>query len=58
MPETLALGFLSAGQLLVVAGIVAFVVYRRRLPEIARALGRYVAEFKRGLKDLENETPK
>jgi len=40
---------------LIVIGIVCVLLFGRRLPEIARSLGRSFVEFKRGLKDVSNE---
>ncbi|MGH7162708.1 MAG: Sec-independent protein translocase subunit TatA/TatB [Planctomycetota bacterium] len=41
---------LSAGELLVVF-VVALLLFGGRLPEVARALGRTLTEFKRGLSE-------
>ena len=35
--------------------IVGLLIFGRRLPEIARSVGKSVVEFKRGLKDVKNE---
>lgn len=45
---------LSPLHLLVVA-IVALLLFGNRLPEVARSLGKAVNEFKRGLKDVQEE---
>lgn len=39
-------------------GVVALILFGNRLPEAARSLGRAVNEFKRGLKDVEEEIGK
>jgi len=40
---------------LVVIGGVALLVFGRRLPEVARSLGRSIVEFKRGIRDVKDE---
>jgi sec-independent protein translocase protein TatA len=45
---------LSPLHLLVVA-IVALLLFGNRLPDVARSLGKAVNEFKRGLKDVQDE---
>ena len=32
-----------------------FLIFGRRLPEIARGLGKSITEFKKGIKDTEND---
>ena len=38
-----------------VIGVVCVLLFGRRLPEIARSLGRSFVEFKRGLNETQNE---
>ena len=41
---------------LIIIGIVAILLFGRRLPEVARSLGRGLTEFKRGLRDEPTDT--
>jgi len=36
---------------MVVIGLVALLIFGRRLPEVGRSLGKGIVEFKKGLKD-------
>lgn len=40
---------------LIVILIIALLVFGSRLPEVARSMGRAMNEFKRGLKDVDEE---
>lgn len=40
---------------LLVIGLIAILLFGKRLPEIARSLGKSMVEFKKGLKGLEDE---
>jgi len=40
---------------LLVIGIIAILLFGKRLPDIARSLGKSMAELKKGLKGLEDE---
>jgi sec-independent protein translocase protein TatA len=43
---------------LLLLGIVALLLYGKRLPEVGRSLGRGIAEFKKGLHDVQDELSK
>jgi sec-independent protein translocase protein TatA len=53
----LALFSLGNGEMLVIL-IVAFLLFGSRLPSAMRSLGRSVTEFKRGMRDVEEEMNK
>jgi TatA/E family protein of Tat protein translocase len=40
---------------LLIAGVVAMLLFGNRLPNIARSLGQSLVEFKRGMSNLEGE---
>jgi len=42
----------------IIVGIVAVLLFGKRLPEVGRSLGRGIAEFKRGLRDVQDELNK
>lgn len=35
--------------------IVALLIFGRRLPDVARSIGKSITEFKRGMKDVQDE---
>ncbi len=39
----------------VVIGVIALVVFGRRLPDVARSVGKSIVEFKRGLRDVKED---
>ncbi|MFO0840379.1 MAG: twin-arginine translocase TatA/TatE family subunit [Phycisphaerae bacterium] len=43
---------------LLVIGIVALLLFGKRLPEVGRSLGRGISEFKKGLRDVQDELSK
>lgn len=42
-------------QELIIIGIVAVMLFGSRLPQVARSMGKSIVEFKKGMKDIENE---
>jgi sec-independent protein translocase protein TatA len=49
------LGGIGAQELLLILLIILLLFGARKIPEIARGLGKSVAEFKKGTRDLEEE---
>lgn len=51
------LAFLSlpSGAEWIIILVIAVLIFGRRLPDIARSLGKSITEFKKGVKDAENE---
>jgi len=39
----------------IVIGIIALLIFGRRLPEVARALGNSIVQFKKGIADVQDE---
>ena len=48
---------IGMGELLVILAIALLLFGAGRLPEVARSLGKAIREFKKGLKDTDDEEP-
>ena len=55
MTPLFAIFGLGTQEILLLA-IIGLIIFGRRLPELARSLGKSVVEFKKGVKGLEDET--
>ena len=54
MQNILAFVGLPTGSEWIIILVVAVLIFGRRLPEIARGLGKSITEFKKGIKDTED----
>ena len=54
-PQSLALFGLPGGTEWIVIGIVALLIFGRRLPDVARSVGKSIVEFKKGLRDVKDD---
>ncbi len=53
-PHILALGMPGTLEMIVI-GAVGLLIFGRRLPDIARSMGKSIVEFKKGLRDVKDE---
>jgi sec-independent protein translocase protein TatA len=53
-PALLAFGMPGTTELIIIA-VIALLVFGRRLPDVARSVGKSIVEFKKGLKDVSSE---
>ncbi|NLE59269.1 MAG: twin-arginine translocase TatA/TatE family subunit [Planctomycetes bacterium] len=51
----MALFSLPGGAEWIIIGVVGLLIFGKKLPEVARSLGKSVVEFKKGLKAVEEE---
>jgi len=54
-PSTLAFFSMPGTAEWIVIGIIALLVFGRRLPDVARSLGKSIVEFKRGIRDVKDD---
>jgi sec-independent protein translocase protein TatA len=54
MLHTLAIAWPGPFEMILLAGL-GLLIFGKRLPEVGRNIGKGIVEFKRGLKDAENE---
>ncbi len=52
----LLFGFASHWEWLVVGGVILLVFFGRRIPEVMRSLGQGVTQFKKGLREDDDDT--
>lgn len=51
----LAMFGLPGGTEWIVIGVVALLIFGRRLPDVARSVGKSIVEFKKGLRDVKDD---
>jgi len=53
------LGFITPGPVdLLIIGVIAVLLFGKRLPEVGRSVGKGILEFKKGLRGIEEELHK
>jgi|FrelakmetLWP11LW_1041352.scaffolds.fasta_scaffold08599_2 sec-independent protein translocase protein TatA len=58
MLNTIAIMGLPGGAEWIVIGLIALLLFGRRLPDVARNIGKSITEFKKGIKESENDIKK
>jgi sec-independent protein translocase protein TatA len=48
-------GNLGAGEIILIVLVILLLFGAKKIPELARGIGKGMSEFKKGLKDVENE---
>ena len=48
-------GNLGAGEIILIVLVILLLFGAKKIPELARGLGKGMSEFKKGLKDVEDE---
>jgi sec-independent protein translocase protein TatA len=48
-------GNLGAGEIILIVLVVLLLFGAKKIPELARSIGKGMSEFKKGVKDVENE---
>jgi sec-independent protein translocase protein TatA len=54
IPAFIPIGGIGTAELIVI-GIIALLLFGKRLPEVARSLGKGIVEFKKGVRGIEDE---
>ncbi len=49
------MGFSPGPMELMIVGLIALLLFGKRLPEVARSLGKGIVEFKKGVRGIEDE---
>jgi len=55
---TLAFFSIPGGIEWIVIAIIALLIFGRKLPEVARSMGKSIVEFKKGIKDVKDDIAK
>jgi len=53
--DILAFGWAPSGVEVLVVLIIALLLFGKRLPEVARSMGKGIVEFKKGVKGIEDD---
>lgn len=54
-PSVLAIFGLPGGMEWVAIGLLALLIFGRRLPDVARSVGKSIVEFKRGMREVKDD---